>query len=228
MTETSESKQRWVPLESNPDVLNKYVHNLGIAKKWSFVDVYGMDDELLAMVPRPVVAVMLLYPLTDKAKASDFGEVKQEADIYFVKQTIGNACGTIALVHAVANNTDKIEFEAGKHFKKFLESTEGKSPAEKAALLENDQEMGSAHEDSAQEGQTQAPSKDEKTNNHFIAFVCKDGELYELDGRKEGPVSHSKSRPDTMLEDTIKVVKKFMERDPDELNFTLMALVKNE
>lgn len=30
------------------------------------------------------------------------------------------------------------------------------------------------------------------------------------------------------FQDTIKVVKKFMERDPDELNFTLMALVKNE
>jgi len=31
-------------------------------------------------------------------------------DVYFIKQTIGNACGTIGLIHAVANNQDRLEF----------------------------------------------------------------------------------------------------------------------
>lgn len=35
-------------------------------------------------------------------------------DVYFVKQTIGNACGTIGLIHAVANNQAHLEF--GEYF----------------------------------------------------------------------------------------------------------------
>lgn len=31
-------------------------------------------------------------------------------DIYFIKQTIGNACGTIGLIHAVANNKAQLDF----------------------------------------------------------------------------------------------------------------------
>ena len=38
----------------------------------------------------------------------------------------------------------------------------------------------------------QAPSLDDKVDFHFIAFVEKDGHLYELDGRKSGPVDCGK------------------------------------
>ena len=38
----------------------------------------------------------------------------------------------------------------------------------------------------------QAPSLDDKVDFHFIAFVEHDGRLYELDGRKSGPVDCGK------------------------------------
>ena len=50
--------------------MNKYIENLGASKEWSFYDVFGFEPDLLMMVPRPVAAVVLLYPISEKASTS--------------------------------------------------------------------------------------------------------------------------------------------------------------
>lgn len=64
--------------------------------------------------------------------------------------------------------------------KKFLEETKDLSSDERATKLETDEGLSSAHEQSAQEGQTEAPNPTENVDLHFIAFVEKAGSLYEL------------------------------------------------
>ncbi|CAO0799264.1 unnamed protein product [Mucor circinelloides] len=58
-------KIKWLPLEANPDVWNKIIHNNGVDPGWSFTDVYGFDAESLAMIPQPVAAIIFLFPITD-------------------------------------------------------------------------------------------------------------------------------------------------------------------
>ncbi|KAH9513848.1 hypothetical protein Btru_031549 [Bulinus truncatus] len=221
-----ETAQRWIPLESNPKVLNKYVHNLGMDSSWNFVDVYGFDADLLAMVPRPVAAVILLFPDTKQLEL--IGEIQSDypKELYYTKQTIDNACGTVAIVHALANNQNQINFDENKHFKTFLELTNSLNPEERAKFLEQNNKMGAAHGDCAQEGDTQAPSVDERVKSHFVAFIHFNGTLYELDGRKDAPVVHGTTTPETFLEDCAEVVKKFISREPENVNFNVMALVK--
>ncbi|XP_061142289.1 ubiquitin carboxyl-terminal hydrolase isozyme L3 [Syngnathus typhle] len=225
----------WLPLEANPEVMTKFVSSLGMKQSWQFGDVYGLDTEMLSMVPRPVCAVLLLFPITEKYEA--FKQEEEErlktqqpnvpTDVYFMRQTIGNACGTIGLIHAVANNLKHLEFESDSALKKFVDRTCEMSPQQRGVTLETDESIRVTHESSAQEGQTEAPSIDEKVNLHFIAFVNVGGQLYELDGGKPFPILHGKTSEDTLLEDSVEVCKTFMARDPQEVRFTIIALSKD-
>lgn len=54
-------------------------------------------------------AVLLLFPITDKSEAlsaSEAAVIEQNGQtlsekVYYMRQTIGNACGTIGVLHAV-------------------------------------------------------------------------------------------------------------------------------
>ena len=48
----------------------------------------------------------------------------------------------------------------------------------------------------------QAPSLEESVDYHFVAFVEKDGNLYDLDGRKPGPLNCGKTTKETFLKVT--------------------------
>ncbi|XP_076058868.1 ubiquitin carboxyl-terminal hydrolase isoform X2 [Oratosquilla oratoria] len=222
---------RWLPLESNPE----FMTGLGVPSTWAIHDVYGMDDDLLAMVPQPVAALLLLYPLTSKADENKTNEEKKiekdgqdlSPNLYFMKQFVGNACGTVALVHAIANNTDKIKLDDGA-LKEFISKTKGKNPEDRGHALEEDEGISQAHEESAQEGQTEAPDRESKLDTHFIALVEQDGHLYELDGRKKFPINHGSSAPASFLQDAAKVCRTFMESDPGESRFAVVALAASD
>lgn len=55
-----------------------------------------------------------MFKQEEEERLKDQGQ-QVSPDVYFIKQTIGNACGTIGLIHAVANNQKHLEF--GEYFK---------------------------------------------------------------------------------------------------------------
>lgn len=139
-------------------------------------------------------------------------------------QIIHNACGTIALTHAILNNLNSIKLEADSVIKNFYDKAKGLSAEERGKLLEADTAFTQTHEQLAQEGQTATPSAEDQVNHHFIAFVNFNGALYELDGRKNFPIKHGETNEDNFLNDAAKVCKEFMARDPKELRFTVLAV----
>lgn len=101
-------------MESDPAILTQYAQTLGLGSALGFHDVYSISDpELLSFVPRPVHALLLVFPVTkvyenyriesDNGKDLYMGENPVDGDVVWFRQTIGNACGTMGVIHAVFN-----------------------------------------------------------------------------------------------------------------------------
>lgn len=232
--------KRWIPLESNPEIFTEFASKLGVSNidQYSFCDVYGLDGDLLAMVPPCPLAVLLLFPISDateqirKEQAQRFvGCSLSPTWPYFMKQTIGNACGTIGLLHALCNNLESLHLESGSFLQRFVEATKDLSPDARGKYLEQpptkEGSIDSIHAEAGKQGQTTPPSAEESVDLHFVTFILKDDLLWELDGRKAGPICHTNiCTNDGLLHAAASVIKHhFLDCSNGSLNFSVMALV---
>ena len=234
-TAAKTKKKRWFPLESNPALINSYIRKLGYdTSLYEFVDVFSTEDWALDMIPQPVAAVMLLYPLTEnqtkpEVTANDVVATEAMQDkVWFTKQRIGNACGTIGLLHSLLNLPEPLRmFELGSWLEKYSKDCPiSLDPVQKAERLEQDDAIEEMH-DAATRSETNATDRgnvNDEVLTHFVALVCVEDRLYELDGRKAGPIDHGPTTQATLLKDAIKVVQTFMARDPNEMRFTMTAM----
>jgi ubiquitin carboxyl-terminal hydrolase L3 len=67
---------------------------------------------MLAFLPSPAYALLMCFPVSEaseKHRAEEAETITKagqtvDASIWHTKQTVGNACGTVGLLHAVINN----------------------------------------------------------------------------------------------------------------------------
>lgn len=263
------TRTHWIPLESNPEVITAFARRLGMPSSFAFHDVYGLDEELLAMVPgQPVRALILLFPITAAteraAKSQDAeleaaGALQAPGGVYYMKQTVGNACGTIAMLHAIANsravmglegegaeeggkkteadNKDNDDGEDRSFLRRFFAATAALSPAERGKFLERPPadapDLAQAHRRAAERGDTAAPDAEADVDLHFVALVPAAGRVWELDGRRRGPVDHGplSDGVERFLHDAARVARGYFSREAEEggegggsINFSLIAL----
>ena len=87
----------------------------------------------------------------ESSKDSDSAKVNQP---FFVKQTIGNACGTIALLHSICNNVEKVGgVKEGSFLETFMTVTD---PYMRAQCLMEDEKFEATHQHMAVAGDTSA------------------------------------------------------------------------
>lgn len=109
----ADSRPAFIPLEANPQLMTTLIHKLGVSSALEMHDVYSLTDpELLAFIPRPALALLLVFPVSavyesqrmaeDSLVENYHGKGDAEAVLWW-PQTIRNACGLMGLLHAVTN-----------------------------------------------------------------------------------------------------------------------------
>lgn len=222
--------------------MSHLIHQLGLPATLGFSDVFSIDEpDLLAFVPRPSHALLLVFPVSSTYEASRIEEDSSLPEysgsgpaepVTWFKQTIRNACGLIGLLHAVANGEPRKQVLAGSDLEGLLREAEPLKPVERAELLYESKALESAHADAAKRGDTEAPEAEDSVDLHFVAFVKgADGRLWELDGRRKGPLERGVlgEDEDALSEKALDLgVRRFLKNEaaggnPD-LRFSLVSL----
>ncbi|KAJ5387396.1 Ubiquitin carboxyl-terminal hydrolase isozyme L3 [Penicillium cosmopolitanum] len=207
------TQKAFVPLENNPEVMSHLVHQLGLPKTIGFTDVFSIDEpDLLAFKSRTA---------EDSSLPEYTGSGPAEPVTWF-KQTIRNACGLIGLLHAVSNGESKKHITPGSDLDQLLRDAQNLAPAQRADLLYESKALESAHADAAKLGDTAAPEAEDRGD---------DGTLWELDGRRRGPLARGKlaEDEDALSEAALALgVRRFLKTEADggnpDLRFSLVSL----
>ena len=235
-------RKHYVPLESDPEIFSELIQNLGV-RGYEFQDVYSLDDpDLLSFIPRPVHALILVIPEAqiDQTKLRELeatrkvyeGKGEDEPTIWYA-QTIQNACGLYAVLHAISNGVERSKIESGTPFDSFLKQIIPLGPYDRALALESSEEIKAAHHAAAVQGGSEAPAADATDiDHHYICFVRsrKDQRIYEMNGCVKGPIDTGikQEDEDVLAGGAIGLIKEYIKQAGDNVGFSLMALVSSQ
>lgn len=222
----------WLPVEANPEVFNTFAAKMGFpTSELVWQDVLSHEDWALEMVPTPVRACAMVYEIVPQQEAFRAAEEAARAAApappalpFWMVQQIPNACGTIALLHAAVNAVQSGDAAAaeGSWLARYIAAAAPLGPVAREALLAADETLAAQHAEAVQEGQSAVV---DDTWQHFVCFTCVAGRLWELDGRKGGPIDHGACDKAGVLAASVGVMKAYMARNPESLRFNLCVLL---
>jgi len=108
-------------------------------------------------------------------------------------------------------------------------------PIERADLLYESEALETAHQAAASGGDTSAPAAEDNVDLHYVCFVkSQNNELWELDGRRKGPLNRGELSPDedVLSEKALDLgVRSFLKRESEagggDLRFSLITLAES-
>lgn len=131
-----------------------------------------------------------------------------------------------------ASNNDS---EPNSDLAKLVQDAIPLNPQARADLLYESEALESAHQSAAGGGDTSAPDAEDNVDLHYVCFVkSQDNNLWELDGRRKGPLNRGKlsADEDVLSDKALDLgVRSFLKRESEagggDLRFSLITLAES-
>lgn len=217
----------WHALESDPELWRVYVEKLGVdIDSFDLIEIYSLDDPPAG----DIYSFIFLYP--DKGSISVSFDSKSLIDdkLWTIKQIneLDSCCCLIALLHAIGNNLDKVKLKPNSPLDEFFKKTTNMTADERALVLLNDQKIHQAHEETAEQGQTEMIDTG-RVGYHYISYIVTNtNKLYEMNGSTRGPQAKLIGELDkeTFFSRVTGEIKRRINELNGDIRFNLIAIAK--
>ncbi|UJR24958.1 hypothetical protein I4U23_006322 [Adineta vaga] len=223
------SLSSWHALESDPDLWHTYMEKLGVdGNSFEFIEIYSLDEDYPS--DENIYAFIFLYPDNGSTPISDESSSVIDDNLWTIKQIeeLDSCCCLIALLHAVGNNLDKVILKPNSPLADFFDKTKTKTADERALILLNDAEIHEAHEETAEQGQTEMIDS-ERVGYHYIAYIVSESnKLYELNGSTRGPQAKfiRELKDESFHSHVTREIKQKVQELDGDIRFNLIGLAK--
>ncbi|RCK64772.1 Ubiquitin carboxyl-terminal hydrolase 2 [Candida viswanathii] len=236
------SDSGWNTIDSDAGVFTELVERLGV-QDIEINDLFSIDAaSLQALAPIHGVIFLFKYSLLDRSHAASNTPITGTYDagyldhgVFFANQTIQNACATQAVLNVLLNLDDVDVGDELRNFKGFVTGFDSEMIGE---TISNSELIRSVHNSFliphsfVDEDKPKPPEdRDDKNDGlfHFVGYVWKNGQIYELDGLKQYPIVHGGCENQTQFVEKLPgVIQERISKYGDELRFSLLAITNDK
>ena len=182
----------WCTIESDPAVFTEMISAFGV-QGVAVEELVSLDDDSLASLSDPVYGLVLLFkwkPSKEKRATVD------ATSVYFARQVVSNACATQAIINILFNHPSEISL--GGELTQLLDFTSALDHQTRGEMIGQSDKIRTVHNSFARSNVFSFEDKHQKEDPdvyHFVAFIFRDGHVWELDGLQEGPIHIGEATP---------------------------------
>jgi ubiquitin carboxyl-terminal hydrolase L5 len=234
------SGEDWCTLESDPGVFTELLQEVGCTQV-QLEELWSLDDDTLKTLQDSgdIFGLIFLFQWEKSApsapKPTCLPEDQIPEGLFFAHQVTTNACATQAILSVVLNSSSSV-VELGKTLTEFRDFTASFPPSLKGVAISGSEPIKTAHNAFGRtdaflnDGKQFSPTRGSEDVFHFVAYIPKDGTVYELDGLQPGPIIVGDYKKEESSSSWLGVARAAIQQrmTGDAIKFNLMAVIQDK